>query len=1067
MAAISGGTIVVTLEGRDTNLGQLLSKIESQMARGVVAARQYDTAMAQISPTTSRLESANLSYAQSLARAAVASGDFAGAQRILAGALQQVTPNTTAASNAVNQLQRTIDQASAAQTKQRSIFTNAAQGFNSLIGAYFAVTTAAKAFGAVIDQGNQLEKQQAILRGLSGDTATYEKNLSTARQQQEKFGGSLADNVEGVANFANLSRRTGVEIGKLTDLARGLATIDPAQGFKGAGIALKEFFSGDITSLARRFEIPRDALNGIKDIADQGDRLAALEQVLAKFGVTQELIAASANTTAVQYEKLTGAATDAIAAIGQALATGLEPAARKATTILQAVATGISSLENKGTGKLAIAASLIDASKNADDFNRRITDANIAIDASFAELNTNILSYIPGVNLFQASLAKTTAEGLKFKATSDAVFAFTKSLRESGVDALQLATVTDKLNGGFFQLETRMANLGNVTPQARQEMDTYEKTLLAVALTGEEGIGIAQAFAQEVANGGESSVSATARLQEYILGLAQSNELTRQRIAGEQDAAVAAKEHAAAIIAENQELTNNAFENVSTAAAADLLKQREEQLTAAALGSVGGLGASGNAAIDMAKQFNVAEGAAADLINMLRNLDIAKNLANAKTPSENNTVVANALAGRTINLDNLRQAQKSLDGVNDAMRDQAFQSANAAGKVKILNDELKKLSPGTEAYIRKQTEIAAAEDKSAKTRKKAGGAKLSDNEKIHNQLAAQEDKFQSKVEDAEQKHQDNLLKIVQDAAKKQLETQKENEVQKRRSRFDFYKSLNSSDIPPVDKQKFAQSYEEAFAEAQRIAQSGRAKLSQEFLALRKSQIQELQELAQDEAEIKSDKDLSKSDRQARLRDLEAERQLLLDAQEEEKKNLLEGGDKNQNDLQERISDENKAYADQLTQIVTNADRAADAKIAAAERAKKAVSNENKAYADQLSIIDQIISKNGGKPIGAVENATSSPVPSTTKPETPVTVTKPIPITTDVPLQVAAEVLTVKQLELFVVRDQGVIDTLGDQTARLEGKLNDVNASIGNLGTTLGGKIDGLKGALGKSNLVTK
>lgn len=47
-----------------------------------------------------------------------------------------------------------------------------------------------------------------------------------------------------MSNFANLSKRTGIEIDKLTNLARAMAVIDPAQGFKGAGIALKEFFSG-------------------------------------------------------------------------------------------------------------------------------------------------------------------------------------------------------------------------------------------------------------------------------------------------------------------------------------------------------------------------------------------------------------------------------------------------------------------------------------------------------------------------------------------------------------------------------------------------------------------------------------------------------------------------------------------------------------------------------------------------------------------------------------------------------------------------------------------------------
>lgn len=241
MPNIDGGRIVVTLEGRDTGLADLITKIESNMQRGVASARNYDTTLARLSSSQSRQESETLSYAQSLARGAAATGDFAGAQRILASALTQVTPNTTAASNAINQLQQTIKQADQAQVQQNSTLTNLAGGFNKLIGIYFAATTAANAFGAAISAGNQLEKQEVTLRALSGSTEKYQVNLAQAKAQQDRFGGSLSDNIEALSNFANLSNRTGVEIGKLANLARGLAIIDPAQGFKGAGIALKEF----------------------------------------------------------------------------------------------------------------------------------------------------------------------------------------------------------------------------------------------------------------------------------------------------------------------------------------------------------------------------------------------------------------------------------------------------------------------------------------------------------------------------------------------------------------------------------------------------------------------------------------------------------------------------------------------------------------------------------------------------------------------------------------------------------------------------------------------------------
>ena len=229
----------------------------------------------------------------------------------------------------MNQLQTSINSSAAAAQKQSFSFQGVAQGLQTLVGGYLVATRVIGAFGQVINQGNELEKTLITFRVLSGSAEQYEKNLALAKAQQDRFGGSLQDTVEGMSNFANLSRRTGIEIDKLTNLARAMAVIDPAQGFKGAGIALKEFFSGDITSLARRFEIPRDALNGIKNIADEGERFEALQQVLAQYGITTELLGAQANSTAVIYDKLVGSAADFGAGIGQLLGTILAPFAQK------------------------------------------------------------------------------------------------------------------------------------------------------------------------------------------------------------------------------------------------------------------------------------------------------------------------------------------------------------------------------------------------------------------------------------------------------------------------------------------------------------------------------------------------------------------------------------------------------------------------------------------------------------------------------------------------------------------------------------------------------------------
>jgi len=240
MATIQGGTISVVLQGKDVGLSSLLQKIQTDMQRGVTSARQYDAAMAELDPVTRKNEQGLLAYARSLAQVAEKQGDVAGAQQILATAIEQVTPNTTAANNALNQLQGTIARQEAAVEKSQLSFAKLGQVFQGLIGSYLVVTQAAQTFAAVIEAGNALEKQEATFRALSGSQEQYIKNLEIAKQQQQKFGGSLTDTLENLSGFVNLSRRTGIELNKLAETARGLAIIDPAQGFKGASIALKE-----------------------------------------------------------------------------------------------------------------------------------------------------------------------------------------------------------------------------------------------------------------------------------------------------------------------------------------------------------------------------------------------------------------------------------------------------------------------------------------------------------------------------------------------------------------------------------------------------------------------------------------------------------------------------------------------------------------------------------------------------------------------------------------------------------------------------------------------------------
>jgi len=231
--SVLGGTIVVRVEGQDIGLTTLLARINQQMAGSQGTIRNYTTAMAQVDPKTRAADQALARYAQSLATVAARSRDFSGAQKILGEALQQITPNTTAANGVLAQLQSIINQASNEAAQGGLNIRTFAAGIFALQGVAAIATRVLSAFGETINLGNQLEKTLTSFEVLSGSQAKYRTNLEAARKQQDLFGGSLQDTVEGMSVFANLSNRTGIEIQKLTNLSRALATVDPAQGFKG------------------------------------------------------------------------------------------------------------------------------------------------------------------------------------------------------------------------------------------------------------------------------------------------------------------------------------------------------------------------------------------------------------------------------------------------------------------------------------------------------------------------------------------------------------------------------------------------------------------------------------------------------------------------------------------------------------------------------------------------------------------------------------------------------------------------------------------------------------------
>jgi hypothetical protein len=1011
MATVDGGRILVTVEGRDVNLTQLLQRVQVQMNAGVAAARNYDTSLAALAPTQKRLEAENISYAQSLARNAVASGNFASAQRILASAIAQVTPNTTAAQNALTQLQSITNKMNTTVQQSSGVFSAGAAALTKLIGVYFVASTAAQGFYSIVQAGNEQEKTLTTFKVLSGSTENYQKNLATAREQQRKFGGSLTDTVEGMTEFANLANRTGVDIARLTNLARALAIIDPAQGFKGAGIALKEFFSGNITSLSRRFEIPREVLNSLNKIQDPIRKFQELQTVLEQFGVTQDLIN-SQSSTAASFERMTGSFQDAKAALGQLIANKGIP--EFFASIFRSVESGITVLNNVPAKIRQFQIAVIQAGGSVDVMNGKIQNANSQIGA-FAQ-------HIPQISAAQVQ--------------------FVQMLQKQGTSQEVITSKLEQTSGLMDKLTQQMTTQGAVQETVwnggKDKVTTYQVALLQLASVNDAGAAAANSYA--IAFG------------QNALTIDQATQLANQYAQQLLNTSTASQTATNSTFELNAALYQQASDSLSASLAGDVLKTTQEQLYNAAIAAIQGTNSLGAAAGILAAQFQLPIDKARELIGLLSQIGQQQHIQLVKENRDDlRNYRANASAPQPLSSDFLADQKKR----NDDLRDSEIGLAKARGDnvtaLRLLNQVQAQYTKGSAEYNKIEAEKLSLANKG-----KSGGApKLNANEKLNNALLAQNDKFNDKEEDEERRHYQRLEKIYEDYQKKLEAQQRKNESSKRSSRFSFYEGNTGKGI---DTLKFADEYEKAFRKAQEIAQQGHAKLSEEYLALRQEQIEKERELAQEEADILADKDLSKQEKDAAIEYVEGKKKLLAELQAEQIKQLEEGGDALENERNQQLAEEEDAYSTHADKIQLQADRAMRAKIEASVRAKKAIDDENKSLLDQERIYNSIIAKAGSNGTAVNTPAQGNSIPSSTNTNAvSIVAAQPLPID----IKNAQDVLLVRQADLFLVSDQDAYAAIDTSTGRLESKLVDVVAGLQTNADRITSSVQSLESAIGR------
>lgn len=881
-----------------------------------------------------------------------------------------------AATQARNELMKNAD-----ATKTASIdFGDLTSRASFAAGSFYILQAAATSLGqALLVPGIEMEKLLQATEALSGGAGRFNEVMSLARKEQGLYGGSLKENVENLQSFIYLSNQTGVSLENLANVARRLAVLDPVQGIAGAGVALKELFAGDTISLSKRFEIDPNTLRSIDKLATSSEKLVALDAELERMGIGMDLLEGRTQLTATTYEKFTGAVADATAELSKLILEAMKGETAAATSWIDRFTDAIENMNQKNA--LAVAGVV--------DDNKRLERSAIATGQSFVE--------------YFAAMFPVTKQaydyGVEVRKLTPAQLEFAQSLYQSGTSLddtiLLLDAYADKVHkvqaalelgqlgtlpAGDFQLEAIDAMT------ARAQNLTLEFARLSVKYP-EISQGI-QHYVDLTYDGVLSTDQATAAIYDLVyaedMRISMLNDLSSaqtETTATLEQLTAAAKENTAATIdataksdlfAKTQDLVRAYAEAaakgiLNTEAALLILQNRfglatdQANLLIGALGEIAGLQAEAEL-VRRADEFKLDPQMIADWSAQ------GLNMGEALSYFEDLVKLA-------------EEEQKALEAARIAREKYNYSQLDSAGKIKFLRNELNKYNTTQEEYWDTLQKIADLEKKGSKAGATATDKALKDRMNLLYDLMDIQIEFNKEAAQAEKDHQANIQKILRESGKKQAEIARQNEVGKRTSRADFYKDLPS--FEGIDAQSASAAYETAFAEAMRIAQEGRASLAKEFLDLRTDQIQEMMKLESDMAGISADKDMSPGAKANRLEYLQGVKKLMEDAQAEQLKQLLAGGDSVQKAQDDQLKSETDRYAEQVRDLGIKAGEAADAKVLAAGRGKDAVLLENEAIQAQVDLLKEIQRLTNEKAIrleGTMPTVPAVPVPTPVVPE---------------------------------------------------------------------------------------
>lgn len=392
MAQYDAGSAVATYD-------LAITSFEAKIQRAIVLYGQLEAAqrnatkpLALPAPSAPAGGGALPAISAGQARAAQTAARVATEQQRAAVVAQRLATEEQNTARALAQADAAQSRAAAAALRLQQAQDRASQGGSRLSGTLTTLKTAAGALGIgfglkqLVDFGIeagknalQLRETQNSLRAVTGSGRAYAEVIRTAHEQQLLFGGSLQQNIEGLSGLTITAKQSGASLRQLVDLSQRLNVLSPEQGVGGARVALAEALSGNISSLSKRFEIPRSALRGLSDESKSvEDRLAILDQFLTKVGVTSAAVAGKVDQDALAFRRLNAELEATQLAAGGQLATAFSSAATGLARLLGVI--------NQNPQAIAELRAIFSGKQQIDDADIQRATADIARNQNRAQL---------------------------------------------------------------------------------------------------------------------------------------------------------------------------------------------------------------------------------------------------------------------------------------------------------------------------------------------------------------------------------------------------------------------------------------------------------------------------------------------------------------------------------------------------------------------------------------------------------------------------------------------------------------------------------------------------------